>query len=111
MVPPEPPATIPGGLTCGFVRDVTEDGVIQSPGFPDHLINQDCAFVLRAPGFGFDFTFPDIQLEQRYMCETGFLVVSDSGVNSIKQMGSDNISPHAVDQSCMGAWICAGPEV
>ena len=78
VVPPEPPATIPGGLRCGQVIDAAVNGgTIRSPGFPSHRHNQDCAFVLRAPeGYGIQFRFPNFQLEQRYQSKINNLSTS-----------------------------------
>lgn len=68
VVPDEPALVLPAGITCGEVIKATMDDTFRSPGFPDHLINQECAFVLQAsPGYGFQVTFPEFRLDPRFV--------------------------------------------
>ena len=66
MVPPEPLLKLPAGVSCGRVIDITGPGSVRSVGFPAHLHNQNCAYVLRTPeGYGVEFRFPGLSLEIR----------------------------------------------
>lgn len=61
-----PSLSLPAGIRCGQVMTGLS-GTFQSPGYPNHRHNQDCAWVVKVPdGYYIDVTFPRFQLEPRF---------------------------------------------
>ena len=57
--------TLPDGITCGGVME-GKSGTFYSPSYPNHIVNQRCAWVIRVPeGYRVRLSFPGLSIEQR----------------------------------------------
>ncbi|XP_064384766.1 tolloid-like protein 1 isoform X4 [Halichondria panicea] len=67
--------TLPDGITCGGVME-GKSGTFYSPSYPNHIVNQRCAWVIRVPeGYRVRLSFPGLRLEQSAGCIKDYVQV------------------------------------